>query len=251
LSEQTGRNADGKVLRDYLQFVEEKQKDLREGHSSDSRLRRMTKFAVPVRYRGTARMLITDAMAPAQRRKAKTLAAGRSPLRLHLGSGPEHKDGWVNIDLIGDPVDVAWDLARGIPFESETAESIFHEHLLEHIPLGSAITLMEDCFRVLRTGGVLRVGVPDAGALINSYATDRSYLEAIHPERPTAMLAVQELFYWHRHTTMFDEETLALLFRAAGFVECRKQSPGETRLPEAPDTPRRWAETLYMEGVKP
>jgi len=109
---------------------------------------------------------------------------------------------------------------------------------------------MRECFRVLKPGGVLRVGVPNAGRLLLSYAGDRCYLEEIHPGRPTAMLALQELFYWHRHRTMFDTETLALAFTSAGLKEPVECIFGGTKLPLVPDTERRRAETLYMEAVR-
>ena len=157
----------------------------------------------------------------------------------------ERKVGWVNIDLLGDPVDVAWNLAHSLPFDSGSVVAIFHEHLLEHLPLQAGDSFMQECFRVLRPGGILRVGVPDAGRLIQSYAGDRSYLENLHPSRPTALIAVQELFYWHRHCAMFDVETLELLFRASGFptrTNARSGIPILTRRP----TPNAGAPTRSM-----
>ncbi len=244
-------NSDRAALEDYFQNVDETQVRLRASKSTDSKLRLLTKHAVPVKFRGTARMLITDALAIRERRKADAIVAGGQPIRLHLGCGGEHKDGWVNVDLVGDPVDLAWDLARGIPFPDGSVEAIFHEHLLEHIPLRAGAGFLAECFRVLRSGGILRVGVPDAGELIRSYASDGAYLEELHPGRPTRLLAVQELFYWHRHTTMYDTDTLALLFRASGFPDPVQKSFGDSGLAVAPDTERRRAETLYMEAVKP
>ncbi|AXT85953.1 hypothetical protein C6I20_12685 [Aeromicrobium sp. A1-2] len=240
-----------RTLADYFELVDVAQDRLNGTNATDSRLRRITKHAVPVRFRGTARMLVTDAITPIQRRKARRIQQEPPALRLHLGSGGQPKSGWLNVDLAGDPVELVWDLAHGVPFEDARVDAIFHEHLLEHIPLRAGAGLLDECYRVLRPGGILRVGVPDAGALLESYTGDGTYIGALHPDRPTRMLALQELFYWHRHTTMFDEETLALLFRAAGFPEPSRRSFGESDLDSAPDTERRRAETLYMEARKP
>ncbi|MGO9501301.1 MAG: hypothetical protein ACLPUO_06940 [Streptosporangiaceae bacterium] len=98
---------------------------------------------------------------------------------------------------------------------------------------------------------MLRVGVPHAGRLIRSYADDRVYLEKLHPGRPTAMIAVQELFYWHRHCAMFDTETLCVFFKATGFPDPRSRDFGDSDLDQAPDTERRRSETLYVEAVRP
>lgn len=242
---------DREQLHAYFKMMNEAQGRLNSSNATDSRLRRITKHAVPVKRRGTARMIVTNTAAPVQRRKARRIAEQDGPLKLHLGSGGQPKQGWVNIDLAGDPIDLAWNLANGIPFADASVDAIFHEHLLEHIPLQAGVGVMDECFRVLRPGGILRVGVPDAGELLRSYVGDGERIEAIHPGRPTRMLAVQELFYWHRHTTMYDEETLALMFKAGGFAAPLPRKFGDTDLEAAPDTERRRAETLYMEAAKP
>jgi predicted SAM-dependent methyltransferase len=238
------------LLDSYFLESEIKQQELRKTKPTDSGTRAVMKNLVPVRYRGTARMVITDVVRGRERRKAKTLAH-QPDLLLHLGSGGEHKPGWVNVDLLGDPVEVAWNLARPLPFETASVTAVFHEHLLEHLPLQAGAVFMRECHRVLRPGGLLRVGVPDAGKLIRSYSADRAYLDALHPGRPTALLAVQELFYWHRHCAMFDAETLCLFFRASGFPDPQERGFGDSDLDQAPDTERRRAETLYVEARKP
>jgi predicted SAM-dependent methyltransferase len=242
---------DRERLQAYFATVNEAQGRLNSANPTDSRLRRITKHAVPVKRRGTARMIVTNTVMPVQRRKAQRIEEQGGPLRLHLGSGSQPKKGWLNVDLAGDPIDLAWNLAYGIPFGDATVDAIFHEHLLEHIPLQAGIAVMDESFRVLKPGGILRIGVPDAGELLTSYVGDGERIEAIHPGRPTKMLAVQELFYWHRHTTMYDEETLALMFRAGGFPSPAARKFGDTNLDAAPDTERRRAETLYMEAAKP
>lgn len=235
-------------LEAYYDFVERKHAKLRSSNKTDAKLRKIAKYAVPARFRGTARMVVTDAVMPRSKRVAAELARQPGPLKLHLGSGTEHKDGWINIDLAGDPVDLAWNLAHGIPFPDGSVDGIFHEHLLEHLPLRAGDQLIAECWRVLRPGGVLRIGVPDAGAYARSYASDGEFIESIRPERPTRMLAMQEIFYWNRHLTMYDVETLALLFRANGFRDPEKKAFGETSLDAAPDTTVRKAETLYVEA---
>ena len=234
----------------YFTTSQERQAQLRGTKQTDARARVALKRFVPVRYRGTGRMILTDLIRSRERRKVQTLVA-KGDIRLHLGCGGERKAGWINIDLLGDPVDVAWNLANALPFDSGSVAAVFHEHLLEHLPLAAGDKFMQECFRVLRPGGILRVGVPDAGRLIQSYAGNRGYLENLHPGRPTALIAVQELFYWHRHCAMFDVETLDFFFRASGFPDPQERAFGDTDLDQAPDTERRRPNTLYMEACKP
>jgi len=238
------------LLDSYFAASQARQHRLRMAKSTDSGARVLLKNLVPVRYRGTGRVMLTDLVRRRERRKARVIA-GQDGLRLHLGCGGERKAGWVNVDLLGDPVDLAWNLASSLPFEPASADAVFHEHLLEHLPLQAGSAFMRECYRVLKPGGILRVGVPDAGQLIRSYAGDRGYLEELHPDRPTAMLAVQELFYWHRHCAMFDAETLCLFFQASGFPEPSQREFGDSDIGQAPDTERRRRETLYVEARKP
>ncbi|GGD05262.1 class I SAM-dependent methyltransferase [Nocardioides daphniae] len=242
---------DRQKLENYFAEVDASQVRLKSTKPSDSKLRVAAKRLVPMSRRSAARMAVTNAVRPFERRKAERIEATTHPLRLHLGSGGEHKDGWINIDCVGDPVELAWNLVHGIPFSDGSAQAIFHEHLFEHIPLQAGLGLMDECFRVLEPGGILRVGVPDAGALIRSYVGDGEYVDALHPGRPTRLLGVQELFYWHAHVTMYDDETLATVFRAGGFPDPVKRKYQDTDLEKAPDTPTRASQTLYMEARKP
>lgn len=239
------------LMQSYLAFIDQEQDRLSATKPTDAWYRRRLKSLFPRRARGAVRLLATDVMSPISRRRARRLAQTSEPLLLHLGSGGEHKAGYINIDLVGDPVEVPWNLARGIPFDSDSVDGIFHEHLLEHIDISSGYRFMQNCHRVLKTGGILRVVVPDAGAATASYAGQDDYLTRLHPGRPTPMLGLQELFYWHRHRTMYDADTLSLMFRASGFPEPRLSSFEESELSPVPDTPGRAPASLYMEAQKP
>jgi predicted SAM-dependent methyltransferase len=189
---------------------------------------------------------MTAALRPVAERKLRELREQR-PLRLHLGSGFEYKAGWINLDLAPLKVDVPWNLANGIPFEPGTVEAILHEHLLEHLTLAQGHGLMRECVRVLEPGGVLRIGVPDAGACLDSYAglADQDWAES----QPTPMVAVMSLFYEHGHACMYDAETLELLCLASGFASAKRSDAGGGTL-GADDTPSRRDGTLYVEAVR-
>src|SRR3954454_6326461 len=183
----------------------------------DPAARRVAKRLFPAPLRMGPRLAATRVLRAREQRRLAELAG---PLRLHLGSGNEHKNGWAHVDLSGYPVEAAWNLARPLPLRDGSAEGVFHEHLLEHLTLEEGLRFCRECHRLLRQGGVLRIGVPDAGAAARSYVEGSgAFLERVRPGRPTAMLALQELFYYPGHRTMYDFETLALLFRAAGFDE--------------------------------
>lgn len=204
----------------------------------ESGIRRWGRLVVPQRFRLGARLATTAVVARGARRRA-TKVAGASNVRLHLGSGPVRKADWVNVDLVGDPVDLAWNILKPLPFDEGSVEAIFHEHVLEHLTSEDGYVLARESFRVLQPSGILRIGVPDCGAPHIAW-----------PEAPTRLLALQEFFAEPGHRTMYDFETLALVLRAAGFQAVEQRAFGQSRLEPAPDSEHRRVGTLYVEAVK-
>jgi predicted SAM-dependent methyltransferase len=236
------------TLDDYLAGREEERRRTFAPRPGEPAAKRLAKRLFPAPLRMGPRLAATRALRPRQRRR---LAELPRPLRLHLGSGNEHKDGWVNVDLAGYPVEAAWNLAEPLPLPDGAAAAIFHEHLLEHLTLEEGLAFCRESHRLLEPGGVLRIGVPDAGAAARSYADDPgAFLEAVRPGRPTPMLALQELFYYPGHRTMYDFETLALVLREAGFASPQQRLFGASALEPVPDSPHRRAETLYVEAMR-
>jgi Methyltransferase domain len=140
----TADNARIRTLEEYLTSVEASAKPppIRGGRL----LRRLPKRA-PAMYRG----LGTRAVRPFSRRQLARLR-GRQPLKLHLGCGWIHKEGWVNLDLFATRADIAWDLRLGLPLPDNSVDAIFHEHLLEHLSLRDGFAVTRECHRVLRGG---------------------------------------------------------------------------------------------------
>ena len=89
---------------------------------------------------------------------------------LNLGCGSHFHPDWVNLDFHSNSDHVtAHDLRKGIPFEDETFEVVYHSHLLEHFPRYKAKAFIEECFRVLRPRGILRIVVPDLEQIAREY----------------------------------------------------------------------------------
>ena len=204
---------------------------------------------IPQTLRFPVRLAATRLVSSRERRKARALAR-RRPLLLHLGSQKMRKEGWVNVDLVGYPVDLAWDFARPFPFPDMRVDAIFLEHVLEHFTLEQGLALVQEAHRLLKPGGVLRVGVPDAETYLRAYVDSDGFLNRMRPLAPTRLLAVQELFYWPGHATMYDFETLGLLIAAAGFEAVERGRFGDSRIDRCPDSEHRREETLYVEAVR-
>ena len=84
---------------------------------------------------------------------------------------------WTNLDFARQPGVQRVDLLNGIPFSNCHFDAVYCSHYVEHIPRASISHFLDECFRVLRPGGVLRLVTPDFVSMTNhfldSYGRDR------------------------------------------------------------------------------
>src|SRR5687768_7431124 len=69
-----------------------------------------------------------------------------------------------------DPDIVYWDLRKGIPYPPGSFDAVYHSHFLEHLDRANGASMLRECQKALKPGGILRVVVPDLQYLTNRYA---------------------------------------------------------------------------------
>ena len=84
-------------------------------------------------------------------------------MKLNLGCWNDYRAGWVNVEHPDNArlvkADVYQDLnATPYEFEDSSADEIYMSHVLEH--LDNPITVMDECWRILKPNGRLTVRVP-------------------------------------------------------------------------------------------
>ena len=90
--------------------------------------------------------------------------------KIQIGGGSRLLRGFFNVDIV-PPADLLWDVREGLPFADKSSEFIFSEHFLEHIDYPVSVKkFIKECFRVLRCGGILVLGVPDSELAVKAYA---------------------------------------------------------------------------------
>ena len=102
---------------------------------------------------------------------------------LNLGCGNTfHKD-WINIDFVSNSEHVqAHNLLDGIPFESQSMDVIYHSHVLEHFSKTDGVKFINECFRVLKPQGVIRIAVPDLETIAKEYLKNIEMATSGHNE---------------------------------------------------------------------
>jgi len=87
-----------------------------------------------------------------------------SLLRLHLGCGRKHLDGFINVDIKPNPgvVDRVYDLNQTPwPWVTNSVEEIICKHVIEHLDIGLC-GFLDEAWRVLHPAGTVYIQVPDA-----------------------------------------------------------------------------------------
>ena len=89
---------------------------------------------------------------------------------LNLGCGGHHLAHWVNVDFSSTAAGViAHNLTAGIPFPEQSFDVVYHSHVLEHFTREQGEFFMKECFRVLKSNGIVRVLVPDLETIASEY----------------------------------------------------------------------------------
>lgn len=89
---------------------------------------------------------------------------------LNLGCGNHYHLAWTNVDFGSRGTEViGHNLLQGVPFPDNTFDAVYHSHVLEHFMAADGRRFMQECVRVLKPGGVLRVAVPDLEQITRIY----------------------------------------------------------------------------------
>jgi SAM-dependent methyltransferase len=77
---------------------------------------------------------------------------------------------------LGDNI-MVHNLAKGIPFESNAIDVVYHSHLLEHLDKDFAKLFLLEIKRVLKPNGIIRIVVPDLEKICKDYISHISISE--------------------------------------------------------------------------
>lgn len=89
---------------------------------------------------------------------------------LNIGCGSVFHSAWHNIDMVSSHPGVrACDITKGLPYPDGSFDVCYSSHVLEHLDRGQAKRFVDECRRVLKPGGVVRIVVPDLEGIAKNY----------------------------------------------------------------------------------
>jgi SAM-dependent methyltransferase len=200
-------------------------------------------------------------------------------VKVNLGSGLEVAPGWINLDAslhalvagwpvfaqralfvrsgysrlisedeylrrLHDNVFIHHDVVRSLPFVDNSVDFLFSSHLIEHLTRSACVGLLREALRVLRPGGVIRLGTPDLERVVALYQSGdrRRMLEEYFFRADEGRLA--------EHSYVYDFTLLEEACREAGFAEVERRRFREGLVPDVELLDNRPEETLFVEAVK-
>jgi len=147
-------------------------------------------------------------------------------IKLHLGCGHKHFDGYVNMDLwLNEAVDVVGDITR-LPWPDDTATVLESYHVIEHLPHPKVPLILKEWFRVLEPGGSLVLECPHFDDTVKEYlAGNESRLENIFGH---------QRFPGDAHMFGYTPQRLIRLLEQAGFKNFSQTQPQSSQALEEP-----------------
>ena len=193
--------------------------------------------------------------------------------KLQLGTGSNPMDGWLNTDISDyrrrNEV-VYLDARRPFPLPDQAFDLVFCEHMIEHLTYAEGRRCLGECFRVLRSGGRIRVATPSLDRLVRLYGDTLGDLEQRYLRWSIDTFArdgdaylpgfvVNNMFWNFGHRFVYDEGTLRHTLETVGFVgaeSCAVGESGDPRLVGLERHMRRVAEfnafeTMVLEASRP
>lgn len=141
-------------------------------------------------------------------------------MNLNLGAGNQHIPGFASVDLAG--ADYLHDLSRQPwPFANASVGAIVASHILEHFDKRDGRLFLRECYRILQSGGILALAVPDMDKFIAAQLSgDFSPLGGYAWTDLNALCGggMHEPDVAMRHRYMYSWESLAWALAAEGFA---------------------------------
>ena len=203
-------------------------------------------------------------------------------MKLNLGCGPQVVAGWCNVDyalgarLFKIPLFTAinkklnlfnldWhpdiylhDLTKKFPWPDASVEVVYSSHTLEHLSKAEGRQFLQECLRVLKPNGIIRIVVPDLRHDVNEYLEGRTQaddfienLGVLYGSGGQGLKKLLNVYIQFPHKCMYDNERMVEILTELGFAAAVR-APFESEIEDirAVELADRTGHSVIVEGRK-
>lgn len=142
------------------------------------------------------------------------------------------------------------DLAKGMPFGDNTIDGILSSHMIEHLDCQEVLKFLSECHRVLKSGGVLRISVPDPERFHQlTIENCKDWGEPMDPNSNASSFMEYALFF-REHKQLVGKDSVFCFLWMAGFRTYEVSKYMQSILPKLHELDNRPKFSLFIEAVK-
>lgn len=111
------------------------------------------------------------------------------------------------------------DIRKRLKYKSNSIDVINHTHVLEHLYYDEAIKFLNECYRILKPKGIMRVCVPNFKLIVDEYIKSiKSKNSEIGTEKTMDSLYARNKYsQTYGHKWMYDKDYLIKILKECGF----------------------------------
>lgn len=169
--------------------------------------------------------------------------------KLQIGCGYNLFEGWLNTDLTYKKGKIGFlDASKTFPFENNSFDYIYSEHIFEHLNFKQELNMLTECFRILKPNGVIRLATPNMQFLFDLYLNPKEEINKEYidwslkhflPKIKTALentegleiYVINNFFRDWDHQIIHTEKSLCELFKTSGYKNIHRCETGKSKLP--------------------
>ena len=154
---------------------------------------------------------------------------------------------------------ILWaDGIKRIPENDSSVDVIYSCHMVEHLEKLDVASFFKEARRILKSGGIIRLAVPNIKYQVDNYLKDGDadkFIESTHLTRKKPKTIIAKIKYLiigdRNHQWMYDDKSLCKLLSSAGFTEPKILEAGLTTIqnPGMLDLKERSSESVFVEAV--
>jgi len=150
------------------------------------------------------------------------------------------------------------DATKSLPLKDASVDCIYTSHMVEHLSQDGVKNFLNDAKRVLKSGGVLRIAVPDLKIAVDEYLKSQDADDFMHgllvqaPHITTFKQKLKLLVSGYRHHQwMYDGKSLTKLITEMGFKNVEICTDVYTNIKnyEGLNLLERAEQSVFVEGI--